>query len=150
ARTVLQVLDALGLERVSLLGHSMGGGVAIAACALEPKRFSSLVPVCALAYPGPPHPLAALLRIPGLGEAIFHHAYARPVFARDLRALSYGAAFPVTEEAVDFWWERLCRPGSKRAAYAVIQELLDFTPFVPQITSPPPSHVIWGESDRLV
>ncbi len=43
ARHVLQVIDALGLDRPVLMGHSMGGGVVAAAAALAPQRVRGLV-----------------------------------------------------------------------------------------------------------
>ncbi len=43
ARTVLAELDAQGMERAVLVGHSYGGGVALAAAALAPDRVEALV-----------------------------------------------------------------------------------------------------------
>jgi pimeloyl-ACP methyl ester carboxylesterase len=45
ARDVLAVLDALGLERVVLGGHSLGAFVGAAAVAAAPERFSRFVAV---------------------------------------------------------------------------------------------------------
>jgi pimeloyl-ACP methyl ester carboxylesterase len=43
ARTVLAALDALGLERCSLLGTSFGGATAAWVAALEPQRVDALI-----------------------------------------------------------------------------------------------------------
>ena len=43
ARDLLGFLDALGIERCDLLGHSMGGMVALRATLSWPERFASLV-----------------------------------------------------------------------------------------------------------
>jgi pimeloyl-ACP methyl ester carboxylesterase len=43
ATDVLGALDALGLERVALAGHSMGGAVAVATAALLPSAIERLV-----------------------------------------------------------------------------------------------------------
>ena len=40
---VIGVLDALAIERVALVGHSMGGLVGTCAVALHPERFTRLV-----------------------------------------------------------------------------------------------------------
>ncbi len=58
AAFVLELVDALGLERPVLVGHSMGGVVAVAAIAQRPARFSAL----------------GLISSPGLRP---HAAYAR-------------------------------------------------------------------------
>lgn len=43
AAYVLQVMDALGLEKPVLMGHSMGGGIVAAAAVLAPERVRGLV-----------------------------------------------------------------------------------------------------------
>jgi pimeloyl-ACP methyl ester carboxylesterase len=63
-------LDALGIERASVAGHSMGGAVAAVFAARHPERIDRLVLADAL-YPQEPNetPLVfRLLRTPGLGE----------------------------------------------------------------------------------
>jgi pimeloyl-ACP methyl ester carboxylesterase len=49
---VKAVVDALGLRRVVLVGHSMGGPVTLEAARLLPKRVAALVPVDALGRVG--------------------------------------------------------------------------------------------------
>jgi pimeloyl-ACP methyl ester carboxylesterase len=64
ARFVLEALDALGLERVVLVGHSMGGGVTLTAAALSRKRAGcAVVGVCQVASVGN-RPHKAYLRMP--------------------------------------------------------------------------------------
>ncbi|PPU73683.1 alpha/beta hydrolase [Xanthomonas cucurbitae] len=46
--TLLQVADALGWERFTLLGHSLGGGVASLMAAAAPERIEALVVIEAL------------------------------------------------------------------------------------------------------
>ena len=43
AAVVLGLLDALGLDRVVLFGHSMGGGIALALALAAPERLAGLV-----------------------------------------------------------------------------------------------------------
>ena len=63
ARVVVALLDALGLERVDVLGYSFGGGLAQELAYRAPDRVRRLV-LCATA-PGlggtPPKPMAALM-----------------------------------------------------------------------------------------
>jgi pimeloyl-ACP methyl ester carboxylesterase len=46
AQAVLATMDALGLERAALVGHSMGGMVAQEIAAVAPQRVSALVLAC--------------------------------------------------------------------------------------------------------
>ena len=43
AATVRDMLDALGIERATLVGHSMGGYVSLAFCAAYPERLDGVV-----------------------------------------------------------------------------------------------------------
>ncbi len=43
---LLQVLDALGIERAALVGTSMGGGYSLDAALLAPERVAALVLIC--------------------------------------------------------------------------------------------------------
>jgi pimeloyl-ACP methyl ester carboxylesterase len=43
ADDMLAVLDALGLERVTIVGHDWGGWIAFLACMKEPERFERLL-----------------------------------------------------------------------------------------------------------
>jgi pimeloyl-ACP methyl ester carboxylesterase len=43
ARDVLAVMDALGLQRVRLIGHDSGGWLGFALCLLAPERFGGFV-----------------------------------------------------------------------------------------------------------
>jgi pimeloyl-ACP methyl ester carboxylesterase len=70
ARAVLELLDRLELDRFIAVGHSWGGGVALAAAELHPERVTGLVLVASV---GPGEPVRwddRLLAAPVLGEAV--------------------------------------------------------------------------------
>jgi pimeloyl-ACP methyl ester carboxylesterase len=50
ARDVFQLLDSLGIEKMTLMGHSMGGYVALAAWRLAPERITALGLICSHAW----------------------------------------------------------------------------------------------------
>jgi len=54
AHSLLELLDELALERVSLCGTSLGGMVGIALALEAPERVERLVLTCTSAYVGPP------------------------------------------------------------------------------------------------
>lgn len=99
SRQIVAVLDALGIARASIVGHSLGGAVAALVAGEHPERVQRLVLVAPLV------PLESsqrawffkLLAIPGVGEAMLgatdhlpslpgfsdaYHARARLVFRR--------------------------------------------------------------------
>lgn len=71
SRQVLSFMDALNIDKVSLVGHSMGGGTAIFIAANNPERVNKLVLVDATALPQPEPFAARLFRLPGLAEFLF-------------------------------------------------------------------------------
>lgn len=56
AADVVALLDHLGIERATVLGHSMGGGVALELAAGHPHRISAIVPISASVRPEGSHP----------------------------------------------------------------------------------------------
>jgi pimeloyl-ACP methyl ester carboxylesterase len=64
ARSVLALMDALEIERTALVGHSLGGGVALLAAAMQPERVESLALFGSVAYPQPEPPFVTIPRLP--------------------------------------------------------------------------------------
>ena len=66
AQAVLDDLDARGVQRAVLVGHSYGGGVALSAASLAPHRVEALV-LLASVGPGCVNGWDRLLAAPGTG-----------------------------------------------------------------------------------
>ena len=66
ARAVLDDLDSRGIQRAVLVGHSYGGGVALAAASLAPHRVEAVVLVASVG-PGCVNGWDKLLAAPGAG-----------------------------------------------------------------------------------
>jgi pimeloyl-ACP methyl ester carboxylesterase len=88
------ILDALGLDRAPVVGHSLGGMFALWYAATGTQRVSRLVAIGepAVALPGVRvrMPLS-LLTVPGLGAAVLRSPSPRPVYRR-LLAQGLGGA----------------------------------------------------------
>jgi pimeloyl-ACP methyl ester carboxylesterase len=70
ARGVWRIADALGIERLSLVGSSLGGGLALMAALLAPERVERIIlsnPAC---FPQKLPSTYRLARIPILGELL--------------------------------------------------------------------------------
>lgn len=102
------LMDALGVDQYAVVGHSMGGAVALALAAARPEQVTHVVAVSTMGAPGAP--LSADL------DAIWA-APAGPVGARDmLSRLVFDQAL-VTESAVD------ARAAAMRAGAAAFASL---------------------------
>jgi pimeloyl-ACP methyl ester carboxylesterase len=86
------LMDALGIEHYAVVGHSMGGAVALALAAARPRQVTHVVAVSTMGAPGAP--LSADL------DAIWA-APAGPLGARDMLSRLVFDQTLVTEAAVD-------------------------------------------------
>ncbi len=120
AQQLLRFLDVRRIDRVVLVGNSLGGAVALLAAAAEPRRVSALVLV-ASAQPATRIPLTVgALRTPILGE-IEMELFIRPLMALGLRHRLYARARNVTEDVVSEYWNPVTVDGTRRAALAAIR-----------------------------
>ncbi|MEN9933710.1 MAG: hypothetical protein RLZZ387_289 [Chloroflexota bacterium] len=139
AADALALLDALGLERVHLLGHSLGAGVAIQLALEHPERARSLV---ALAPPW----------VDGMPLLLYNPA--RQVMLKENRAL-FAAAIKAQAPSVEDgeYWQRLVDEGHGQSLAATLgahDSTRDWRPGDSLRAIPCPKLVISGEHDLLL
>jgi pimeloyl-ACP methyl ester carboxylesterase len=149
-RTVSGLLDRLGLARPALVGHSLGGRLAVEVAFLRPERVRAVVPVCA---PAAPFNMPSWLGTPVVHWILwqlFSRAYTRAQFGRDLARIAYGREYALVPERVDYLWSQLQGPGGHEAAWNTLVWLSQLEPVAGQNPGDVPALVIWGENDVLV
>lgn len=121
AACALGVLDALGLERVIVVGNSLGGTIALRLSGLAPERIAGLVLV-APAMLGPEVFLPfRIMSLPLLGELM-----AKPSTSsveRQLAALFHDPAV-VTDDLRATIWRNVHKPGAAKALLATLRRTL--------------------------
>jgi len=150
AATVVEVLDRLGVQRADLLGHSMGGWTALVLAAREPSRVNRLVLASPAIYPLPLYPEHKLM-LSSVGPFLWKHALGKRSFARSWRGRHVRDPKSISDELVDYVWERLNRSGGRDAAYAAALKLAKLS----NNTADPgrvsaPTLLVWPEEDRVV
>ena len=115
-------LDRLGIERTSVVGHSMGGVIALDLAARYPERTDRMVLAAPPALPAPGY----LRHVPGLLHALRHVPFGF------LSVLAYDAA----------------RTGPRTLSSAAAQLLEVSTAELERVEAP--SLLVWGEHDTLV
>lgn len=146
AGSVRAVLDALGVDRAHLVGHSMGGAIAIAAAAAAPARFACLV----------------LIAPAGLGPEVdgeFISGFLAAKRRRDLRPAVerlFADKAMVSERMLEDLI-RMKRVGGVESALRTIAD--QFFPAGRQrdmglrsalAALPLPKRIIWGRADRTI
>lgn len=143
------LIDTLHLERVALIGHSMGGAVAWSFAATRPDRVGHLVLVDSAGYPRQgeaPLPIR-LARLPVIGDIGIYFKPERLV-RRSLLEV-YADPEMVTPDRIRRYSELQRFPGNREATLqrARAQEPLDPTPLKRLDV---PTLIIWGAKDRWV
>ena len=64
-------MEALDIEKASIVGHSMGGGVAIYLATHHPDRVDKLLPVDSTGMLNPLPPLGKFGNLPVVGEIMY-------------------------------------------------------------------------------
>lgn len=147
ARSVLGFLDALGIERAHLVGHSLGGTVVLAVAADAPGRVRSLT----------------LVAPAGFGPAIdagYVHEFATAKARRPLQALLGRLFFDqqlVTRQLVEDLLRYKRIDGVEAALTALMGTLLDGDrqaidagPLLERASLEVPVVIVWGSEDRLL
>jgi pimeloyl-ACP methyl ester carboxylesterase len=149
SESLVDLVAALGLGRVSLCGHAMGGAVTLTLAASYAHVVNKLVLVNPLVYPQRPDALSRIVGLPVFGQLVFKQLYGRALFRN--RFLG-DARLPVNGTAsrrVDHLFELFDAPAAREAAYATMCAMLDtrlLTASVPRVTAP--TLVTWGRANR--
>jgi len=147
AKFLLDLLDALKLDRVSLAGNSLGGLIAWKFAVSNPQRVENLILVSSGAYSingvkDKPLP------VPGALVAYFKQPPEMAV------KFSFGRLFSdpakVTNERLGLYWQMMRRQGNGQAFIDHIEEftLPDPSDELKKITAP--TLILWGKKDNII
>jgi pimeloyl-ACP methyl ester carboxylesterase len=142
------------LRELTLVGHSMGGGIAllVALLLLEEERLERLVLVASAAFPQRLPPFISLASRGTLSEWGFRICPKRPLIRRVLRSIVFDAE-SVTDTQVAAYAETLYSPAHrtaliKTAVRIIPPDLAELTKRFPEIELP--TLLLWGDHDWVV
>ena len=155
ADSIISLLDAMGLDRVHLLGHSMGGRAALEIAFNHPDRIAGLMLVTPSLAWLRSRPWARFLRLlpPELGVL---QAAPRPVVEAALHRLVPAADTPWVRAALDEFLRSYLTPRGRAAFYAAARQIYLEEPEGPNGFWPrlrelgAESLFVWGRQDQVV
>ncbi len=145
---LLALMDELGVDRASVVGHSIGGRIAWTFAALHPERVDRLVLVApdGFASPGfeygkPPEVPAAL--------GIMRYALPKALLRMNLKPAYANPDF-LTDALTTRYHDLMLAPGARDAMFQRLQQttLTDPVPVLATIRAP--TLLVWGEADAMI
>lgn len=150
ADSLFDLVAALGLGRVHVCGHGMGGSVALTMAARFPAVVHKLVLVDAMVYEGAEHALDRVARVPAIGSLLWKQIMGHALFRRYLHATVYAGASRLPKDRDVSAFASFNAPAARQAAHATIVAKADTRTLVarlPRISAE--SLIVWGRDDGL-
>jgi pimeloyl-ACP methyl ester carboxylesterase len=147
AAIVIALLDHLGIERASLVGHSWGSSVALSVALAVPDRVERIALYDAWVYEEQLPAFFLWAREPGLGELLFDLYYHQR--GEDRMARAFYDPFAMDQDLVDSVEAMMHRPGTAAAALAAArgQRFGEIEDRYGEIDVP--VLLLWGEDDLV-
>jgi pimeloyl-ACP methyl ester carboxylesterase len=152
AQVMAKWLEAVGLEKVDIVGHSFGGGVAQVMLLECPTRIRRLVLV---ASGGLGREVTAALRLASLPHVV--ELFGQRFMALGTRVALHGHRAGFSKQEVRELSAMNRRPGSARAFARTVRDVIDlcgqrrtFFQRAHQIAELPPIAVCWGDRDAII
>lgn len=150
AEAIADLIAAFGVGRAHVLGHAMGGAIALTLAAEHRELVQRLVLEDSLAHPFPMSFRARLPLVPIIGGIAFKQLYGRAIFRSIFRDEMYAPGGAPPLERIDWHYDIFNSPSARESAHAVMLATLDTRPVVarlPRIVAP--TLVLWGRGDRI-
>jgi pimeloyl-ACP methyl ester carboxylesterase len=158
---ILEVADAMGLQRFIIGGNSMGGKHALAFASAHPERVAGLILVDASGGPMLVQETApeeeadgggnigfAIAQMPGINRLV-EQITPRFLIAQSLEQ-TVSVKEIVTEDMIDRYWELLRYPGNRAATMARFAAEYDPLTEAEIAALDMPALILWGDEDRLI
>jgi pimeloyl-ACP methyl ester carboxylesterase len=148
---IADMYAALSLGRASVLGHGLGGAIALTLAARYPELVSQLVVIDPLAGGAEPFVYGRLAQLPLAGSLVFKQLLGRGLFGAYFRELFVGDPSRLSTEKLDAYYHSFNTPAARGSALATLRATVDTRSVAAQTSRiQKPTLVLWGRKDRLV
>jgi len=151
ATFVIQVLNHLKLDRVTLAGNSLGGKVAWRTAALYPERVSRLILVDSVGYPATPKhvPIGFKLAKYPTMSPILNRILPRSVVEKSVLSV-YADNSKVNDALIERYYELTLRQGNRQALSRRLNETDNDSDQAQIKQLDIPTLILWGAKDDLI
>jgi pimeloyl-ACP methyl ester carboxylesterase len=150
SESVFDLVAALGLGRVHVCGHGLGGAVALTLAARHPSLVHRLVLVDTAVYAAREHALARAGRMPVVGDLLFRQLMGHALFRAYVTGSVYAGATGIPAGRLDHFYKCFNVPEARQALHATVTATTDTRPLVarlPRVNAE--ALVVWGRDDRV-
>ncbi|HEU4580746.1 MAG TPA: alpha/beta fold hydrolase [Polyangiaceae bacterium] len=150
ADAVLDLYAGLELGRAVLVGHALGGAVAITLAARHPELISRLVLVDALCYPARADLAHRVALAPLIGGFAFKQLWGKSTFKAYLKESYVSRDARIPSARLEHYYEAFNTPAARASALATLRATRDTRSVVAHIARiSMPTLVLWGRDDTL-
>lgn len=147
---VADLYAGLSLGRVALVGHGVGGAVALTLAARHPELVAQLVLVDTVCYETARGLERQLALVPFLGSFVFRQLWGRTAFRAFFRERLLSPGARVSTERIDYFYNLFNTPAARGSALATLRATTDSRTVVAQTGRiQTPTLVVWGRGDRV-
>jgi pimeloyl-ACP methyl ester carboxylesterase len=147
---ILGLMDALGIERAHLVGHSYGGALSLALAIRHPERVRSLLLLDSAAPTYPDDRRSGLARLRWLNNLFLRSVALREKGVRKALERSVYDDTLVTSEMVRAYFDRLRIEGATDAYYGLTAPVRNPAEAVDLAQIAAPTLAVWGADDQLI
>jgi len=154
--TILAFMDAVGVQRATIIGSSLGGGIATMAAGMAPGRCAALVLAAPAGYDFSVSPMARFIALPRVGEVTAVLVRRHP---RLLLQNAFADHRRIPGRLVDIVRRDAARPTTIQNYLKALRGLVTLRGIRPEIVAEvrkaarriiAPTLVIWGDRDRVI
>lgn len=151
SQAVADLYAGLDLGRSVVVGHGIGGAIAIALAARHPELVSHLVLLDALCHRDSEDFDTRVARIPLLGSLVLRQLTGKRAFRAFFRRTQLSPNSSVSDERIDGYYKSFSTPAARGSALATLRATADTRAIVALTTRiETPTLVLWGRSDRVL
>jgi pimeloyl-ACP methyl ester carboxylesterase len=150
AETVADLYGGLMIGRAAVVGHALGGAVALSLAARHPELVARLVLVDALCYEAPLGVQQRLATVPLVGGLVFKQLWGYRNFRAYFRERVLLPGAPVPSERIEHYYRLFNTPAARGSALATLRATVDTRPVIARTSRiQTPTLVVWGRGDKV-